>query len=472
MLVLTREEIKDSGVRECHPVERFLERVDTKDRDPAVLYKVIAEINLYLPEDWRLTKKSNEFSILVVPASGQPYKLVGFSYHTENETTLHMISTVLCKHFRDKFVREKYNDAPNLYYFQSRPEDSMSPLFARQYEKVKFDENEEKTGTQYHRVHPLNKWGLDLDHFKWIKWDTNGNAAWVNYPDPDYHGMDYWKVPLFRGNRTAYVRRFEEGMKEFCVIPPELPAQNQTPYEKEFKLLVPPSEQHPNTVYKTLREHIGLHRQFNVECENKETEQVDIYLDDDQFTLLKSGVSFRFRKTPKSARVTLKYRLNSNATKAIEIGEYQRIEEEMTITRVQQKRLLNEKERISALPYRLIAYIAPDCDTIKPVAAVRTKRKLMQIENQVLQKAEICFDIVEYLSFDNNRLEPDVDAVEYVAEKGKVIESDVEIEIESKGMPRDDAELLALYLKDDLQLISSSESKYERAIRFLKMSEG
>ncbi len=446
MLVLQKEKIENGVIKEWHPVERFLERVDSKERDAAKLFKVISEINLYLPNDWRLTKNQNEFSILVVPASGVAYKLAGLSYRTENDSILHIINTVLCKHFHDKDDWEKFNDAPNLYYFQSCPEDSLSPLFARQYEKVKKDDAGNKSGTKYHRVHPLHKWGLDLDHYKWIKWDTNGNAEWVDYPDADYHGEDYWNVPMFQGNKSSYIKLFDKGMKKFNVVPPALPAQTATSYEKEFKLLVQSSEQHPNTTYKSLKELVKQHPQFNIECENKECEQSDVYFDDANFTLFNLGASFRFRKTPKSARVTLKSRPCAHSKLATKTGEYQRIEEEMTITRSQEKMLMNG-EHLTALPYRLIAYVAPDCGIIKPVVSVRTKRKLIQVNNMFHQTAEICFDIVEYVALDGN-----------------VLGSDVEIEIESKGMPRDDVEILALYVKDDLKLIPTDESKYERAI--------
>lgn len=110
-------------------------------------------------------------------------------------------------------------------------------------------------------------------------------------------------------------------------------------------------------------------------------------------------------------------------------------------------------ERLTALPYRLIAYVAPDCGVVKPVVSVRTKRKLIQVVNIFHQKAEICFDIVEYVALD-----------------ATVLGSDVEIEIESKGMPIEEVEELALYLTENLNLLFSTYSKYERAVQLLLRS--
>lgn len=67
-----------------------------------------------------------------------------------------------------------------------------------------------------------------------------------------------------------------------------------------------------------------------------------------------------------------------------------------------------------------------------------------------MQKAEICFDITHYEI------------------NGKTYGPDVEIEIESKGLPRRDIKGIAELLESELKLKPSPYSKYERAVRYLK----
>jgi len=102
---------------------------------------------------------------------------------------------------------------------------------------------------------------------------------------------------------------------------------------------------------------------------------------------------------------------------------------------------------VSVLPYRLVAYVAPECRGLAPIAEVRTKRVLMTVVNSVLQKAELCYDSMEY------------------SVRGKACGTDAEVELESKGLPRDDVGVLADLLAETLRLAPSAETKYERAIR-------
>ncbi|HWQ88877.1 MAG TPA: CYTH domain-containing protein, partial [Desulfitobacteriaceae bacterium] len=342
---------------------------------------------------------------------------------------------------------------PNLYYFQPCPDDSPSPLFARQYEKVKHNEsNGALTETQYHRIHPLHKWGLDLDHYKWIEWKINGNVRFVEYPNPLYHGKDYWVIPSLSDdngrckNATAYFRRLRELMSQYEVIPSAPPEEPQNYFEQEFKLMVNEDTGDRKKIFQRVK---NILRDLGYEGLDSGVarEQVDCYFDDDNFHLYNNGASFRFRETKGSARVTLKVR--PNQSKPQSAGEYRRIEEESTIS-IAQKEALYRGEKITSLPYRLIPYVAPDCGKLKHLVTVRTNREIMEVKNNRHQKAELCFDITHYEI------------------NGGTFGPDIEIEIESKGLPRKDIEAIASLLEDELKLTPSPYSKYERAVRYLK----
>ena len=100
----------------------------------------------------------------------------------------------------------------------------------------------------------------------------------------------------------------------------------------------------------------------------------------------------------------------------------------------------------------MLAYVVPECKKLQPVVTVKTIRELVELSNKEHQKAEICFDTVTYEM------------------NGKTVGPDYEIEIESKGFPRDDLKKIATDLKSKLSLVLATESKYERAIIFCNKS--
>lgn len=464
MLVLSKQTKNYNVEGQWEPIHKFKDRVGN---DAAQLLEAIAEINLYLPDDWRMTRRENQFCILVVPASGNSYKLVGRSYRLNDSTILHIIESVFKPHFFDQYdLRAAGEEAgrkgvdrnlkvnnpeiiqPNLYFFQPSPDDSASPLFARQYEKIKLDVRGKPAGRQYHRIHPLHKWGLDLDHYKWVKWDINGNVQFIDYPEPGYHGKDYWLIPSLegeqrRGRKDEYVTLLHDLMREFNVTMPQPPELSPTPYEQEYKLLAPAAAGQPTDIFKRAKEILKVNGLTG--HGEKSRDQIDTYFDDDKLCLLNRGASFRFRETKGSARVTLKVRQNPVSTEVNPPGEYRRMEEEVTIS-MSQKESLFRGEIITALPYRLVPYIAPEIGKLKPVVTVKTNREFLEVKNKDLQKAEVCFDIVHYTV------------------GGKTFGPDIEIEIESKGLPREDIAIIAAVLQSDLNLVPSGESKYERAI--------
>jgi len=68
----------------------------------------------------------------------------------------------------------------------------VSPLCARQYEKINPDQDYE-----FHRVHPITKNSIKLDQWGWIRWyPKTGGAKWGPDIQPEYgwYGKNYWIV--------------------------------------------------------------------------------------------------------------------------------------------------------------------------------------------------------------------------------------------------------------------------------------
>ena len=85
-------------------------------------------------------------------------------------------------------------------------DNSVSPLFARQYERRKKGKGVAWVGDEYHRIHPLTKAGLDLSHFCWVRWNMNGDVSFVETVDPQYHGQNYWTVKELKSDKKRASR--------------------------------------------------------------------------------------------------------------------------------------------------------------------------------------------------------------------------------------------------------------------------
>jgi uncharacterized protein YjbK len=447
------------------PITKYLKRVGDNVEQ---LLEAISEINLYLPDDWRMTRSRNNFRILVVPRVGKMYLMVGSSYRSDNNAIIHIIDSIFEPHFFDKYdlqaifgvteqviddrIRRKYDEMlkPNLYFFQKCPDDSLSPLFARQYEKVKPGDDGVTDEIHFHRIHPLFKWGLDSNHYKWIQWDIDGKIKQTNYPARGYHGKDFWKIPHINDAERAKVSRYIDSQKlineKYNIIEFKQPESFTPTYAYEFKFL--PDPEHAKGAMNNVLGYLKNHGYSLVKCGTKE--QTDTYFDDEILSLYEKAISFRFRETDASARVTLKMRMKDKSTNE-PTNEYQRIEEEATISE-SEKETLKSGGQINAFPYRLLSYVVPECKKLYPVVTVKTTRELVEVSNKDHQKAEICFDTVMYEM------------------NGVTVGPDHEIEIESKGLPREDLKHIANDLKDQLKLVMATESKYERAIIFCRTS--
>lgn len=440
------------------------------------LIAIVAEINRFLPDDWLMTRSGNNFRIQVVSTRGN-CALVGHSFKiNDGKGVLSIIDTIFAKGFFDsedirivnkdkdfisvdRNVKARHSEImiPNLYFFQPCPDDSLSPLFARQSERIKLDEKNNPVGTQYHRIHPLTRSGLDFEHFRWVKWDIIGNIDLIDYPDKGYHGKDYWVIPDLKdqpdrdNSEDNYIEQYEKIISEHLVAEPErkegfFPA----PYEREVKFSFKGDIGAFNKLIPKIEEKIK-ESGFSVIWE-KPKEQRDIYFDDDNFSLYASGASFRHRKKKGNARITLKKRYPQISCKTeVDRGLYLRMEEETTISEDQELALL-EGDRINVFPYRLIAYVAPECGQLKQVVKLINRRTvgIVASSEEGFQRIELCHDIVTYC----------IGEKEY----GPFYE----VELESKGAENKFVDHIASFFMDESGIEFSENTKYEKGVMLLK----
>jgi len=434
------------------------------------LLEIVAETNLYLPEDWRLTRSNNNFIIQIVSRRHTP-ALIGTCYLLDNDNMLHVIDTIFLKGWFDKYdvqtamgqyqgkitlsKKKKHPEIiiPNLYFFRPCPDNSISPLFARQYEKIKEDKDGEAVGDQYHRIHPLTKAGLDIEHFRWILWKTNGDISFTDTVNTDYHGKDYWMVPSLeadrkRGTFHTYQSNYRSLLQKYGITQSQTQEKLLTAYETEYKFTVPGTQDDAYCTFQLVNSIIETTDITITDNDNRAKKQVDTYFDDDDFSLHAAGTSFRVRNKKTGLCITLKKRFpakKENSQKEL----YQRIEEEAIISFSQKNELLSGKP-LNTFPYRLISYTVPDCGKLKPRVIVRNKRKTLYLRDRQYLKAELHLDSVIYEI------------------EGKAHGPYFEIEIESKGTPLETIEKLAGNLEKKLGLMPSRQSKYERGISLLQ----
>lgn len=429
------------------------------------LIEIVTEINLYLPDDWRMTRSENNFGILAVEENAV---LQGWSYISgKEEEILNIIDTIFAPYYFDSIEIKKIANgdhdlkdvkrenpqllSPNLYYFKTIPDNFKSPLFARQYEKVLYEDGN-KSRFEYHRIHQLTKAGLDAEHFRWVRWDSIEGRLYNNVEtiNDKYHGKSYWIIKSLiseskRAGRKEYVESLINVQKQYKIKPFARPESLFSRYEIEFKLLLLSGHDEYDTIHKRSLD-LLTNNGFTVVTAGKQKNQKDVYFDDDEYTLHSSGISFRIRKKQQdNKKVTIKKRLPYMKGYS-ENGLYERIEEEATISNAQYKDLYAGKP-LNVLPYRLLSYVASslDHDSFKPVCIIKNLRTSVVIEDENHRKAEISFDRVTY-SVNSKKLPY------------------FEIEIESKGMPREITEQISRILEKGLGAIISEQSKYERGI--------
>lgn len=473
MLVFSKR-IDDNG--EFHVINRWNERIQL---DPSLLVKIVAECNLYLPDDWRIMGApadwqvergvANRFRIDVrLNESKGAAALVGNSYRLNKTDFLHVLYTVLNV---DQFTSQILHDyqeehgiilekidaktraelqeivVPNLYYFAPCPDESPSPLFARQYERVKYFNNT-KVGAQYHRIHALTKQGVDPDHFRWVFWNTDGEVRPVAFPVPGFHGKNYWGVPTFRqaniGDEYNFHKIYDGLLYRFSVQVAPIGQRPYSTYETEFKWGI---NLHSEAAFGQMQQEVcAVIRNLGYSLSEPETRaQEDAYLDDNTYTLFRAGVSFRIRKLQDNVRVTLKKRFPEEQP-----GLYKRIEEEMVISQ-EQEIALRAGNGIAALPYRLLSYVAPGCGAVSPVVEIKNTRTRHIISDRTNRHGELCFDKVHF------------------CKGSQKIGPFFEIELEGKGIPQDALETIANAISKINGIHISVKTKYENAIAAMKL---
>jgi purine nucleosidase len=295
-----------------------------------------------------------------------------------------------------------------------------------------------------------------LNHYHWVRWTINGDIYPAETPDSSYHGEDFYLIKDLKNdnNRSSsvndYLKTYGAILKEFKIQIPAPPEISATPYETEYKFLVTDNESEATAAFELIAEQVKQSG-FIIESDDegrRAKEQRDLYFDDTRLTIHSCGASFRMRQKKDSIGITLKKRLP--LTKAYsDKGLYERIEEEAIITAPQKEALL-EGHPINVFPYRLIAYIAPDCGKLEEKIEVINNRKTIAVRDESGRIAELCFDKVKYII------------------NGKEYGPYFEAEIESKGASRVKLKKLADDLEQRIGLIPSSQSKYERGISILK----
>ncbi len=504
MLVISKkeEEVKGGG-RMLHVLNRWCDskrvavsRMDGgNNNDPVserLLLEILADINQYLPDDWRMNSGSsdwrfrnrtdNEFRIELCihrsPESVLRAALIGHSYRVDQHEILHIVDTVFHPQMFspeaaaaitgedgsisggtiDQGVVDRNPElvVANMYYFSPCPDDASSPLFARQYERVRFDENLQQLATkQYHRIHPVTKAGLDPDHFRWIQWDTHGTVRFVPQPKTGYRGKTYWGMKMLsqdrgRQNQADVYKDQYASLLQNNGITPQEPVPPQSPYEIEFKFVLD-NAQAPETfsvVKQKVAECIAeAYPQFQIEWDSEKL-QTDTYLDDAHTSLLHANACFRLRKRSDHIRITLKKRFPH----PVEDGLYRRIEEE-AVVRAFQVEALKRGQPVQLLPYRLIAYVAPGCGPLREVVTVENKRTIATLRDNGRRRAELCFDeLYFYRPGEQEKAGPFY-----------------EIELESKGMPDEALRSIATTIAGIPELTASQETKYERAVQLLEL---
>ena len=481
---------------EVHPIAQWLDPERLAKGEPKgkrtkrLLLEIVADINNYLPDDWRMTsgssnwrfkkQKDNEFRVEICIYKGEQTlllraALIGNSFREDEsgKEVLHIVDTVFRPGMFSGPAAEAINSEEgytvlgqnidqgdidrnpelviaNMYYFSPCPDDSPSPLFARQYEKIKREGSDVLITKQYHRIHPITKTGIDPDHFRWVEWTTTGNIRFVPEPRDGFRGKTYWGLPtLKKGNRlkkeeysTFLEKQYnEEGITSAGSAPSVI---KYDPHENEFKFLFSKSDggEQFDSVCNRILTQIKSLEGFTFENEGRK-EQTDTYMDDDSLSLLNVGACFRIRHHTDHNRVTIKKRFIREGRCII----YKRIEEEVVI-RNEDISLLESGQPINALPYRLIAYVAPCCGKLISKAIVQNKRTIITIRNKHRQRAELCFD---EMYFSTPKQESKIGPF-------------YEVELESKGMPDDDLDCVVKQISDMTGLELVAESKYERAV--------
>lgn len=507
MLVLSlKHDVGPDGIERPHPMNQWLDRAGNAATEDLFL-QILVDINRYMPEEWRMTlgasdwrlsrKIDDEFRIEICIDRPSPElklraALVGHSFRVNDKEILHIVDTVVHPTMfspgalraieEEDFIRF---DGPvtqsdikknpelvvaNMYYFMPCPEGSPSPLFARQYERLKYVGDKLAT-KQYHRIHPLMHWGLDREHFRWVLWNLAGEVRFVPRSRPEFRGKTYWGLGELKEikERATSAAMYKQHYRRLCEeqqIPAEDVYYGDSPYVTEFKYQVMISTDDDFTslqdtvlqqlccrktskcVVETSTPLVLDNDDYTLKVHMKETEShKDLYLDDESYSLLAAGVTFRLRERIDVFSATLKKRHPGS------IGShcYKRIKEEQVI-RESQAALLKEGKPIHDLPFRLIAFTVPECGPLRETVTVETTRKRYTISDTHQKTAELRFDRYFLGLFGNT------------ASEGPFYE----IELQSMGMSDEQMQEIAAIIETFPDIALQNKTKYGHAVPLFK----
>ena len=246
MVVLSDEE---------HIVNRLRDRI-SDDVANIWLYKLLKKINNYIPNDWRLGTRSNDFIIRVIGPHEVTFIGDSVQTHEEPEHIYHIVRTIVepggfgkgeippkkcseCgQEIKEDVPGSKIAARPNLYVLEEFPDDgwffNLSPLAARQYEKTnphQYNFQPEKINPsihyEYHRVHPLYKFhpvykghgGIQKDVYSWIRWYYNGKIEWKNIsPEHGWRGKSFWGTErgrITKNEQHDIMRLYMDGIRRY-----------------------------------------------------------------------------------------------------------------------------------------------------------------------------------------------------------------------------------------------------------------
>ncbi len=436
-----------------HIKERLKERGKAINNEYSWLLKIIQDINHYLPDDWRMTRTMNDFRIQIVTNNGG-IALAGNGMKLNSGEILYVINTVLGADFIGSILAHKLADKrpslrelpipalvnrypelikPNLYYFYPSPDNSPSPLFARQYERIL----EGKNDYEYHRIHPLTKQGLVHEYYQWIKWNKKGEVEFPDTIPPNYHGKDYWLLDNTSYDVASKYKGTYRKIMQDNKINTATSQSATSAYQKEYKFLYNGRDKHtlPGKIEEAIKS-AGL----NIFEKSDPINLKDHYFDDDVWGLFHNGIIFRLRNT-KTPCISLKYKNKQT----LETSVYNRIKETASITNAQ-KDILMQVKPLDILLYRILYFIYPGFHGFSKIVQATTNRTNWQVIDKDYNQALVSLDTVNYV-FDNTEYGPIT-----------------EIEIRNINIQENEIKKIIEQLKTNSDLIEQSTSKYERAV--------
>lgn len=420
-----------------HIIERLHQRGHGLSIEQLSAY--LAEINQYMPDDWRMKVNKNSFIVRV--QSEIPINLVGFSYLARNQiSTFHFIHSALKIEYDDlkdipAGVEIPNVCRPNLYYFR-KPfpyAGHSSPLWARQGEKYK--EGEE---LEYHRIKPLTQKGIISGIQIWVQFHTgNGTITRVPEPPKDTHGRSYWMLHKESDLSKPQKERLDRYREELInlQIDPHYEAP-QTEGKLEYKYIAPVL--FDQTIFQGLTDYsyTGKHKLI----------LQDTYLDTEQKELQKRNISLRLRQV--FFKNKSYYFVDMKKGEVRKKKRYKRDKDSWSISPHRAEKILKRNE-FSYPISSVVSYLLDDVSALAPIAYLDTQRIIFTLQQaQTMARVEVRLDSTKY-SFEQHREDL----------------SGHEVEIQSMSDTTENTALIANWLRDQLGLQPAQGTKLERAFQ-------